>query len=161
MVRHVHIVTSAGRRLPEEILPERGGKACAVVRRDRQVLSLQPSEHFSSLSEVALKQKCSFTITPQLGRRKQRKRRKPKAYDRHEGKKKQHVILHSFEETLSCLKCGKILAVLRCELPQTVEQLLGLKRHGDVVAVAEVARPHVGLREHRLSEQGPARLAAS
>lgn len=48
------------------------------------------------------------------------------------------------------LKSGEVLAVLGGDRPQTVEQRFRSQGQGNVVAVAEVARSHVGLREHRL-----------
>ena len=53
----------------------------------------------------------------------------------------------------------KVLAVLGSGIPRLVKYFLHRQGYGDIVTVAEVARPHARLREHRLVIQPQALLA--
>lgn len=131
-------------------MPGSGKSTCGRAGRS---ISLNPWRSFLRFEAISLTQKKNTPTRPKIS-----ETLNSEAYeDENSG------ISHTLDSRrrTPCLKGGKVLAVLRCQLPQTVEQLVSLERHGDVVAVAEVARPHVGLREHCLYAQGPMRLTAS
>ena len=60
------------------------------------------------------------------------------------------TALHVDFYTPTDLKSCEVLAVLGSGTPQVVEERFRPQGQGDVVTVAEVARSHVGLREHCL-----------